>query len=428
MRSGTKYTLAACSAILLLMLLDLLLLRGPPPPRRELKLADGRVIQLAGLSEGPSHSLGKPNLRSFVAGMLPGPIRKWTGPSFSSSFGFGRPGLALWLMCYDPATDTYQANWINQASILDEHGCEFFVYGMGNASDGPYRATVLNFPVYPRGASQLTCRIYDMNGQKLVDFPFHYSSAAPTTSLWTAQTLPIWKTNGALTLRLDGFAPLSKPRFQMHRNGQPEDFWAPENIYLEDSSGNSGQYLCRKLPAWKWRATFHRTPDAPFVPREIVTLTNITLPLSGQISSNAVRATIAGVAITNLTVAGPGRIELSNNVLVVSLPWRAGMSKGHGSGGSFRYTTIWRSSDKISLLLPRLPIPQNSKLIVRARRNGQIVGTASDSGATHDLLFADFSTPNPAGVVDLDFILDPGHSFDFLVPPSDVVGAAKLSP
>lgn len=409
--------IAAVAGVLIWIAVD----RAPAPMR--LKLADGRVVEVAGITTGESHSLPTTWL-SLAGRILPGEARRLIGPNFGSSFGFGSSGAAIWLMCYDPAAGGYAQNWINTCTAVDEHGCEFPAQNFGSTGDGYFFSQVAFFPAYSRQGS-FTCRIYDMNGKVLADLPIRVGTNAPTVE-WTAESLPVWKTNGVLSLRLDGFETGGNPRFEMYRGGVREDFWAAERSKFEDASGNVGTMLCRKESAWRWRGRFHRTAEAPFASGEVTRLEKLPVAAPGVAVAKAVDLRIGTNIVTNITVAGPGKYEWSNMVLVARTPWRAGASRGLGSSsggmGTIRTTRAWRSSDRPFLILPEVARPRGTKLLIRVREGTNIVGAAEAAGSTSGMYFYDLPQETPAGEVDLAFVLDEGYEFSAKVTPKEGLG------
>lgn len=394
---------------------------GAPKPA-EVKLPDGRVIQLAGISTGATHQLPQ-TWRTRLSLFAPAALKRVLGPSFEGSFGFGSDGLAAWLMCYDPAAGGFASGWIGKCVAIDEHGCEFPSKGLGATGDGYFFSQVVHFGVYPRRQETFICRMFDAQGHPMADWTIRNPKVSETPE-WIPEKLPLHLTNGPLVLLLEGFeGSAAAARFKVLRAGLVEEFWAADDVAFEDASGNRGPALCRHEKAWQWTGTFHRKFSAPFAPAEMTTITNVTIPAAGSVAAHSVTSQIGSVWVTNVSVAGPGRYDWSNGVLIASTPYAPGMGSSHGSssgGAPNPWKSNWKESDRSFIMLPDLDIPQDAKLILRVRQESSILGVAEMGGSANETHFYELPPEIPAGTVDLDFIVDPGFVFKARIAPSEI--------
>lgn len=411
MKSRLSKWLLSSAAILLVLAFAVWVALNRAPAPHQSKLSDGTFVQLAGVTFGKSHRLPS-NWRSRLGRFAPPAMKPLFGPSFGSSFGFGDPGLAAWLMLYDPAKPGYSSGGLQACHAVDEHGCVFEARGMGSTGDGHFMANIVSFPAYPRRQASFTCRLIGLRGEALGELTLPNPQIS-TQSSWAAQPFPIRLTNGPLEFVIRGFEETLTPVFDVCRNGQREDFWRAEETAFEDATGNRGSALCRHESAWQWTATLHRRIDAPFASAEIATLANSPVPAPGALTNLAVSLKIGETTVTNVILAGPGRHDWSNDVHVASIPYAPGMgssSLGSSSGGfPNAHRTIWRSCQKPFVILPKLPTQAPARLIVRARSNGEILGEAENSGAVASMHFYDLPLGLPP-TVELDFIPDPATS------------------
>jgi hypothetical protein len=122
-------------------------------------------------------------------------------------------------------------------------------------------------------------------------------------------------------------------------------------------------------------------------------------------------------------MAGPGRYDWSNGVLVAAAPYAPGMgnsSLGSSSGGFPNpWTACWRACQKPFLILPHVPFAAPARLIVRVRSKGTILGEAVNGGSFKGMHFYDLPTSLPESA-DIDLILDPGYKFSARISPDDV--------
>jgi hypothetical protein len=421
--------LIGLAALLILMLLGALFaayLRDSRRPLQSIQLKDGRVVELLAVTEGPAHSLPQNRLRQIIHGLSPVSLKRAFGPYFSATFGFNSGGLGLWLMCYDPTTDAYVTG-ITKVIALDEHGCEFESGSNGQTSDGFHSATICNLSTYPRRLKEFKVRLIDSGaapravvGELTVQNPA-FANTFPT---WTPENFPVTKTNGPAAVRMNAFDAVNGQTVQiLGFNGRHHD------THFEDSTGNSGTFLCTNEPAWRYCTTVFRMAAGPFATNEVWKVGDITVPAAGKIASLKGTRELSGRSITVKHLAGPGSYSFSNDVCIAVNSWKPGMSASldtstayDTSGGRYTATSFGSADPFVVVEHPHLGDDVEFLLLLRDQK--RVVATAHGaSGANKNWYYplAWIVPPNekPADgtTLKMEIVIHKGYKFEFLVNP-----------
>ena len=422
---STRLLVGTIAALLIAALLAGMLLASRKRRAPGIKLADGRTVELVGITTGASHKLDDPGPLDILHRVAPRPLRKALGPNFNSSFGFGSEGMALWLMCYDPALGGYASGWIDKVVALDEHGCEFKSSGIGSTGDGYHFAEVLHLPAFPRRQKNFICKLIKNPGvasNVLCELTITNPFPGPYPE-WAPEPLPSTRTNGELVVRLNSPKPLN---YTMTEGSERE--WKLQRHVYEDATGNEGISLCKHEKAWKLTLSFLRSEKAEFSTNEMWTFENLKLPSSGTLAPSGFTNLISGRAIKLLYLAGAGTYTFSNDVCTVAKPWTAG-SSSQMSTTSSRQNGVDISITTVGFNKPFAIIAHDSlwpdhELLLRLRHGDEIVATGRGATGTRERWFYPLDSRGPDhswhtnGMPrTLDIIIQRTADLTFLVAP-----------
>src|SRR5882724_823171 len=95
-------------ALLLAIAFIALVWTARPKPPLQLPLADGRILQIEGVTYGKKHSIGEPALLyEHFRPWLPNRLKQWLEPKHPrSTFTLDRPALVVWVNALDPKGGT----------------------------------------------------------------------------------------------------------------------------------------------------------------------------------------------------------------------------------------------------------------------------------------------------------------------------------
>ena len=420
-----RLTWVLLSIAILLVLVALGIWMGSSPSmRHQITLKDGRIVELLGVTSGSEHTLQKRGPGAFLHRLIPAPLKKAFGPDLNSTFGFGHAdGIALWLMCYDPAQDAYATSWINKVIVFDEHGCGFASVGQGHTGDGYHHVTLMHLPAYPRRQPTFKARlIQSTSGQDIVLGEITLRNPGPTEfPQWTPEPIPVTKSNGPVAVRLVKVEAGKLPSTEfIGVEGREREWTLSENRY-HDATGNSGLALCTNEKAWKYEATLFRTEYASFTTNELWTLANTVLPAPGSVQPIHLTNSVSGAEISVLYLVGPGTYTFSNSVCIASARVTTGQLNTTSGG---RATTTTFGAANPTLILAHRHFGSDDQLLVRIRQGDQVVAFAKVASGSPGLWFHTLSwslpqqdLPPPNTPLDLDLIVQKGKHLEFLVPP-----------
>ena len=405
------------------------------PALQEAKLNDGRIVQVAGVTIGPPHSMHKGGLRNALYRFMPDGFKRHLGPNFSAGFGFQHKGIGLWLMCYDPALEQYVPSPFSKAVIVDEHGCEMESTGNGGASDSFHHASVLHVSNFPRDREKLTFRLYNnfsgtnALGEITIDNPVKAQNAD-----WRPQALPIMVANKNVTAKLNRIPPQKGGiDLEFFENGAPSQEWSLENMSFEDMLGNAtttGSNLCRKQNAWKLKTRLMRTPFASFASNEVWEIGEVKLPSPGKSMQMSLSNSVVGVPLIVQCLNGPGSHVFSNGVCTSSSPWTNGMRETFWvTGTKYRGKHVpltTRASDDVTIVVTHDSLYPNRQFMMRLRHNDRVVAAARGASSDGVAYYYDLSWLVPPAEIPpantplrAEIIVQEGREFEFLVNPKD---------
>jgi hypothetical protein len=230
----------------------------------QVAIADGRIIQIEGVTYGMKHRMGQPSvvLNRFQP-WLPQRIYDWLKPKHpESTIELDRPALVIWINAVDPKTGTNVDCQRLRTELVGQKGDLFESHPHWSGSQKFWRVGHV-FYSWPRDEKLLTWRItphrMDLTSVVRLHNP-HVTSALN----WTGQPLPQTRLLGETELVLDGLQTRTngsksrywvtpstywEPVFEFRRNGQPVTGWSQPEWTAEDPLGNRGQFLGVHQPA-----------------------------------------------------------------------------------------------------------------------------------------------------------------------------------
>ena len=429
--SRSRKLLAMLPLLVLLVFLVGATLAAKGPRPMQFKLADGRIVELLTVTTGKVHNLPASSVRDLAHRYAPRRFQRVLGPNFKSSLTFPSDGLALWLMCYDPALKRYvSGNWVDRLVVLDEHGCEMTPSGSGEVGDGNFMATVFHLSAFPRRQKHFTCRLFDTrNGKTNVLGEITIQNPLPVSTVQLSpEALPITRTNVPLVVRLNSIAKKGYG-YTIIGDDKVQGLWPIRYHHFEDATGNQGDFLCRK-ETWKWVATFFRNEHAPFEPNETWTFENFTPPKPGEIQSIGSTKVLADYPLKILYMGGPGTYTFSNSVCISAsasvsshLSWNESARKGRTN---FITTTIGSRTPFAIIEHDRLA--PESEVMMRLRDGDKIVALVQDAQESnpywpHNWWHYSLVQHRPDSIwptnkpLTLDVIVQRGRKLEFPIPP-----------
>jgi hypothetical protein len=399
-------------------------------------LAGGARLELAGTSiGGATFTTDKPWM-ARARKILPGALQRWLPTVFTGICGNGSNSLTVWVRV-SPAGAVTPVSW-GRASTEDDSGFSY-AEGSGYCSMGSGQLTGMTLRAYPRRQKDFLFHLLDAQGATVATFRVPNPAAGPFSE-WQPLPLPQTATNGPVTLTLRGLERRQGWINQPYVSGS----WKAESVQpgwsnatvrywtLLDATGNEGQQLSPREPAWKFRAQVMRPNPGDFAPAEKLVLTNLPLQAAGHFLAMDQTNLAAGLTINVSVLCGAGCLAITN-----------GTSRSMSSDlqGWTGHTTYGRSSN--GDLLVEMWGATNSFFLVEAAntqagdeihfylrddlgRDVKIQANGWSGGLTGGRVYQPtFSAPADAKFVTLEVIVDRPLVFDFLVNPREVQGVKQ---
>jgi len=116
-----KYVLLFVFALLLVAAAIALLMRSKPLPKA--LLADGRILQIEGITFGTNHQIGSGSRLQRFSAWLPQKVSQFFTPKYPrSQINLQSPALVVWVNAVDPATGQHVDCQSIRVEIVGEHG------------------------------------------------------------------------------------------------------------------------------------------------------------------------------------------------------------------------------------------------------------------------------------------------------------------
>jgi len=293
-------------ALLLAVPFILMVWTARPKPPLQLRVADGRIFQIEGVTYGEKHSIGEPALiYEHFRPWLPHGIRQWLEPKHpKSSITTDRPALVVWVNALDPKGGTNIDCQGVRVEFVDSHGQIFAAETSSWHGGQSFWRVGHIFYVYPRDESELNFQIVPWR----TNFASNIKIANPNVvraAQWSGKPLPQAKTIGdveleltELSIRTNGAPPESagpnsrnyyfehywesptayfEPSWKIRKDGNELSGWREPEWIAEDPLGNRGKRLGIHQPVLRLVATVYPKIDNLAAAPAIATLPPINL-------------------------------------------------------------------------------------------------------------------------------------------------------
>src|ERR1051326_933287 len=332
-----------------------------PKPPLQLPLADGRILQIEGVTYGKKHSIGEPAVfYEHFRPWLPNKLKQWLQPKNpKSTITIDRPGLVVWVNALDPKGGTNIDCQMLRAEFVDAHG-QIFGADTSSWHGSPTFWRVGHiFYVYPRDESELNLQIIPWRTNQASNIKIANPNVVRAAQ-WTGKPLPQIKTIGdveleltQLTIRTNGALPKSPGAnsrnyyFEHYREGPTAYFepswtfridgnelggWSEPEWIAEDPLGNRGTHLGVYQPVLRFLATVYPKANNLAAAPAIATLPPINL---SQLTTNIWWNTVCSAGTNTIIAMGicpPGVHVFCEGEYDTNSP--AGMAPVHGGAKS----------------------------------------------------------------------------------------------
>lgn len=290
------------------------------------------------------------------------------------------------------------------------------------------------FPLIRPRTGQMSLNVRDGAGAVVGTVRIPYPRLANiSTEDWQPDPLPASRTDGNLTVTLDGVKFYDNPeqggvsvvpQLSFVHNGRASTSWAATHELI-DLLGNRCQTwncdLSTSEPAWKLRLTMAQTADGRFTPEESIRLPLRPLTAQGQIALAGETHTVNGEKVSLVGFVGPGPVvfQLPNsNSEFKSSVYRPGqmgfgMSTTCGSskckvefssGAPFLITTDSSSQRDVSV-----------EIVLRDQAGERL--TQRGTSGTEGFRFWFFEPKPTLTSVEIELIVQRQRHADFLISP-----------
>lgn len=249
---------------------------------------------------------------------------------------------------------------------------------------------------------------------------------------WQPLPLPQVLTNGPVTLTLEGLGQTGREPWRYIRPKwnltATDPAWREARVRyssLADATGNTGQWLSPREPAWLVRARVYREHFEDFAEAEQMVVTNLAMPADGEFVAIDQSAELAGVRVTALVLAGSGTFMVTNGVSRAMLPpTNRGSDYSVSSFGNM-VVEAWRGDQPFLLLEVRNAQPEDEIFIGVLDEQGRSVKLERDggwSGGRSGVQYyrRDFERPENMQSLNLTIVVSRPLEFEFLVKPADL--------
>jgi len=429
-----------------------LLAPGPAmPARKKIPLPDGNIVTVEKVtfSFGTQHdfSFDDSTLARF-ARKLPRFLRRYFPSQGRMSWNTASNSLVLWFTMVDGKTGApLDFHGLLAAEVVDEHGCSSAAQSYGSMKSGTNPSIYpTTFTQFPRRQAAFRVRLQSRTASNVdrnkpvAEFEVPNPVRGPFP-VWEPEPLPAARTNADLVFVLKNAGnPVpgpdwSRPLIDILRGGLPARDWERDALYVTEATGNRGQSpFCTNEAAWKLEVEFLRNVKAAFLPTEMFTVTNLTVPAGGVAVLLTNTFSLQGKQLEMRALAGSGHFVYSNTVVTIAEPPVAGQGESIHTSTTYQGATpihrldVRRAEPHVALVVP--PLAAGERLLVRARSvDGvaqRLLPGPSSTGMRHKLVpgpssgglslftLSGFTNAEP---FDLDVIVHRPRRAEFLVKP-----------
>ena len=413
------------SVVIVALLMTLAVLRRQPTAA---VLPSGVRVEYLGVAVGKSDFTTEKSWHRATRHWLPAPLAKFISPTYYGSCYSGSNGVTYYFKVVDPAS-LGGTPW-SSYSAEDESGFRF-ERGGGYCSSGSGANKIygLILPGFPRRQSSFRFNFLDSAGQPVAMLQVPNPVKGPFPR-WQPQALPQTRTGNSVTLQLESLRmsrnmqwPAVIPHWKLTAS---DPAWAGakvRNTAFLDATGNEGQFLSSREPAWRARAQVFRERPEDFSNTERFVITNLSIPAAASFINVDQSAERLGVKLSVIALVGPGRFYLTNGVdRGVSSDTSTGSSTS--TSGTNR-TESWGGPQHFLLLEARNVQPNDEILMRFVDEGGREIKLGDSSGYSGGENGArtykrNFTPPASVTSLNLEVIVNRPLVFEFMVNPADV--------
>ena len=237
------------------------------------QLADGRILQIEGLTFGTNHVIGTSSLLAERLGpWLPQRIREFVAPKYPrSEISLKEPALVVWVNALDSKTGQQVDCQMIRVEFIDQHGDLFGEATRYWFGGNKFWRVGHVFPAFPRTDAKLTLQITPSrtNQASVVEFTNPRMTAA---AAWSGRSLPqqqrmrgldilltelALRTNGGPNRSWETPSRYWEPIWELRKSGERISGWDEVEWTGEDPTGNRGKFLGLHQPVLRFSATFY---------------------------------------------------------------------------------------------------------------------------------------------------------------------------
>lgn len=399
---------------------------------RQAMLPDGTKLELLGTSISSSNFTTETRLQAIARRLLPARFQGWIPSTITGNCTSGTNSITVYIRATNPALANAPVPW--NAYVVEDAAGFLFPAEAGFCAFGSTPGSVMYGLIirsFPRRQPAFLLHFVDTKGETIGTLHIPNPIHGPFPE-WKPLPLPQTQTNGPVTLTLKSATEIGDAKWR-YLNPQwtltsTDPAWAHASAHgltLLDATGNTGQILSRKEPAWKIQTFVYRELPQDFTPAEQITLTNLAVPAPGKFLDLDQSANLAGVKTKLLLLAGPGILTISNGVRSMTVPSSSGSVGGHSSSsGSFGKSDAWGSSTHFMLLEAR-NIQEGDELQFHLRdqrgRDLEVQMNGYDYlGPNARMYKPAFDPSSTATNLTIQIILNRPLPFEYLINPADV--------
>ena len=404
------------------------------PRKRQATLTDGTVVRFEQAGIGQISFDSYPPVKAVIARYVPNRFQHQLGERFQGSLGGpsnNQLGFLFSLWGTDGKRKDDPTRFLSRIEFVESTGYVFRSQVSGYTATG--NMILFHAAAIPHRDQTLTIRCFGQDWDRLLfDLTIPNPGYQPSFSEWSPEPAPASKTVAPLTVtlkhELDQF---TKPYLQDHdidvtstdprwTNTKPQrQFW------LTDVTGNRSndlQGLSPFEPAWKLSLVFRRNAEAEFSEEEIWRTKLFALPAPLTAEKLALKNSVSGIDIAAqfLSSAGTTRIEGDSiTVTTTSIPPGRGTSEESGTLHGRAYRAIHSGLPFLELTHSILDDETELQITVRDQIGNVIsVPTGSWSLVSGQSTRIIQLEPKPeSSEIQLEFIVNRGRKFEFLVAP-----------
>ena len=453
-RGARKIFWLACVSIVV-FIVGFVLVRPrfePSRPPAQLKLADGRILQIEGVTYGTKHRIGQRSiLVDRFGSWMPRPLRVRLSLKLpQNTIELERPGLVVWVNAIDPASGTNVDCQGIRTEFVDAHG-DLFGQDTSSWFGGQTFWRVGHiFYSYPRSETQLTFRVTPWKKNNNVPVTaqlFNPHVAQPAN--WSGQPVPQTKATGPIEITLTRLvaktneltywqtpARYFEPVWELSQNGRPVAGWSEPEWTAEDATGNRGRFPGLHHAALRFAATVYPAATNAEATLLLATLPRVDLSvLTNQLLWNS-KIMAATNEIVALGICPPGVYTFAGGDFDPTGPRMGGVRGGSASGWTGqtkRLTPLkvqsWHGhyTPTPTIYIRAAKLPEPGRLAVRLRDGaGQLWVTEPESQGNPDGVHA-FLLKLPSAVTNVvpEVVLLRPVEAEFLVQTKTATAATK---